>query len=56
MYSRIFKFLNDNYSIYPLRFRFRQKYSRKHALISLTEDIAKNFDEENIGCVIFVDL
>ena len=26
MYSRIFKFLNDNHSIYPLQFGFRQKY------------------------------
>ena len=40
----------------PLKFRFRQKYSTTHALISLTEDIRKNIDEGNIGCGIFVDL
>ena len=56
MYSRIFKFLNDSNSIYPLQFGFRQKYSTTHALISLTEDIRKNLDEGNIGCGIFVDL
>ena len=56
MYSRIFKFLNDNNSIYPLQFGFRQKFSTAHALISLTEDIRKNLDEGNIGCGIFVDL
>ena len=56
MYSRIFKFLNDNNSIYPLQFGFRQKFSTTHALISLTEDIRKNLDEGNIGCGIFVDL
>ena len=56
MLSRIFKFLNDNNSIYPLQFGFRQKFSTTHALISLTEDIRKNLDEGNIGCGIFVDL
>ena len=55
MYSRIFKFLNDSNSTYPLQFGFRQKYSTTHALISLTED-RKNLDEGNIGCAIFVDL
>ena len=56
MYSRIFKFLNDNNSIYPLQFGFRQKLSTTHALISLTEDTRKNLDEGNIGCGFFVDL
>ena len=56
MYSRIFKFLNDNNSIYPLQFGFRQKFSTTHALISVTEDIRKNIGEGNIGCSIFVDL
>ena len=56
MYSRIFNFFNDNNSIYPLQFGFRQKYPTAHALISLTEDSRKNLDEGNIGCGIFVDL
>ena len=56
MLSRIFKFLNDNNSIYPLQFGFRQKFSTTHALISVTEDIRKNIGEGNIGCGIFVDL
>ena len=56
MYSRTFKFLNDNNSMYFLRFSSRQKYSTTYALISLTEDIRKNLDEGNIGCGIFVDL
>ena len=55
MYSRIIKFLNDNNSICPLQFGFKQKFSTTHALISLTEDI---LDEENIGNteIFFVDL
>ena len=56
MYSRIFKFFNDNNSIDPLQFDFRQKYSTAHALISLTKDIRKNLYVGNIGCGIFVDL
>ena len=51
MYSRIFKFLNDNKSIYLLQFGFRQNFSTTPALISLTEGIRKNLDEGNIGCV-----
>ena len=53
MYSRIFKFLNDNNS--PLQFGSRQKFPTAHALISLTEDIRENLDEGNIVCGIFVD-
>ena len=56
MHSIILKFLNDNNSIYPLQFGFRQKLSTTHALISLTEDTRKNLDEGNIGCGFFVDL
>ena len=55
MYSSIFKFLNDNNSIYPLEFVLRQKISTTHALISLTKD-RKNLDEGNIGCGISADL
>ena len=56
MYSRIFKFLNDNNSIYPLQFGFRQKIFTTNTLICLTEDNRKSLDEGNIGCGIFVDL
>ena len=41
MYMIIFRFLNDNNSIHPLQFGFRQIFSTTHALISLTEDIRK---------------
>ena len=55
-YNRICKFFSDNNIIYPLQFGFRQQYSTFHALISLTENIRKNLNKENIGCGIFVDL
>ena len=35
MYTRIFKFFNNNNVFYPLQFGFRQNYSTTHALISL---------------------
>ena len=56
MYYRIFNSFNDNNSIYPLQFGFRQKYSTTHTLISLPEDTRRNLDEGNIGCGIFIDL
>ena len=56
MYHIIFKFFNDNNSIYPIQFGSRQKYSVIHAVNSLTEDTRKNLDEGNFGCGIFAVL
>ena len=56
MYNRIYKFFSDMNLIYSLQFGFKQKYSRVHVLIRLTENFRKNLYEENIDCSIFVDL
>ena len=56
MHNRIYKFFSDYNLIYPIQFIFRQKYSRVHAFISLTESIRKSLDDRNIGYGIFVDL
>ena len=56
MYTRIFKFFNNNNLFYPLQFGFRQNYSTTHALISLTETIRKYVDKGKFTCGIFVDL
>ena len=56
MYTRIFKFFNNNNLFYPLLFGFRQNYSTTHALISLTETIRKYLDKGKFACGIFVDL
>ena len=56
MYTRIFKFFNNNNLFYPLQFGFRQNYSTAHALISLTETIRKYLGEGKFACGIFVDL
>ena len=56
MYTRIFKFFNNNNLSYLLQFGFRQNYSTTHALISLTETIRKYLDKGKFACGIFVDL
>ena len=56
MYTRIFKFFNNNKLFYTLQFGFRQNYSTTHALTSLTEIIRKYLDEGKFACGIFVDL
>ena len=56
MYKRLYTFLNNNNIIYNLQFGFRQQYYTSHALINITENIRKAFDDGNIGCGIFVDL
>ena len=42
--------------ICDLQFEFKQQYSTSHILINITENIWKAFDDENIGCRVFVDL
>ena len=56
MYTRIFKFFNNNNLFYPLQFGFRQNYSTAHALISLTETIRKYLDQGKFASGIFADL
>ena len=56
MYTRIFRFFNKNNLFYSLQFGFRQNYSTKHALSSLTENIRKYLDEGHFVCRLFADL
>lgn len=42
-------------NLFPLQFGFRQKQSTTYALIYLTENNRKQFDEGNYDCSIFVD-
>ena len=56
MYKRLYTFLDKNNVIYNLQFGFRHQYSTSHALINITENIRKAFDNGNIGCGVFVDL
>ena len=56
IYKRLHAFLDYKNIIYDLQFGFRQQYSTSHALINITENIRKAFDDGNIGCGVFVDL
>ena len=56
MFSRVYKFLEDNKSIYDLQFGFRKKHSTNHALIAITESIRKALDQNKFACGIFIDL
>ena len=56
MYSRLYKFLENNKCIYNLQFGFRSKHSTTHALIEITEKIRNALDDNEIACGIFIDL
>ena len=56
MYKKLYTFLNKTKVIYNLQFDFRQQYSISHALITITENLRKALDDENLRCRILVDL
>ena len=45
-----------NNVLYSLHFRFRNKHSTLHALISLAESIKKTIDDGMYGCSVLTDL
>ena len=55
VYSRLYKFFEDNKLVYNLQFGFRQKHSTTHPLIHLVEKIREQLDSGKYGCGIFVD-
>ena len=56
MYKKLYTFLNKTKVIYNLQFDFRQQYSISHALITITENLRKALDDENLRCRVLVDL
>ena len=56
IYTRMYKFLDNNNLIYDRQFGFRSKYSTSHALISTTEWIKSLIDKGNYVGGIFIDL
>ena len=56
MYKRLYTFLDNKNIIYDLQFGFRQQYYTSNALINITENIRKDFNDGNIGCGVYVDL
>ena len=56
MVKRLYKYLDNLNTFYPLQFGFRKKHATNHALISMTESIKSTTDDGNYGCGVFIDL
>ena len=56
MFKRFYGYLESCNILYPLQFGFRQKCSTNHALKQITESIRNATDNNEFGCVIFIDL
>ena len=56
MYHRIYSFLCKYQLIHTNQFGFCSNHSTEHALISLIETIKKYLDNDEIVCVVFIDL
>ena len=56
MYKRLYSYLECDSVLYPLQFGFRRKYLTNHALLSITESIRYSIDNNEFGCVVFIDL
>ena len=55
MFNRVYKFLENSRSFYPLQFGFRRKHSTTHALIDIIEKINEAIDKKKIACGVFID-
>ena len=56
IYKRLHTFLSNNNIVYNLQLGFREQYSTSNALINITENVRKAFEDETKGCGVFVDL
>ena len=56
MFKRLYEYLYNLNTFYPLQIGFREKHSINHALISMTESIKSTTDNGNYGCGVFIDL
>ena len=56
MFKRLYEYLDNLNTFYPLQFGFRERHSTNHALISMTESIKNTIDNGSYGCGVFIDL
>ena len=56
MYSRTYKFLDENNQIYRSQYGFRAKHSCEHAIGELVSNIVKNQQKEKYTASLFLDL
>ena len=55
-HKQMYDFFEKNNIFYDLQFGFRAKHSTEHALLSITENIKNNIDNQKLTCGIFIDL
>ena len=56
MHNRLESYLESHNIIFKHQFGFRKGYTTEHALMSITEQIKKNFNQKKFTCGVFVDL
>ena len=56
MFTRVYKFFEDNKCLYSLQFGFRTRYSTNLTLINITENIRSALDNNKVAGGVFVDL
>ena len=53
MFKRLYEYLDNLNTFYPIQFGFRERHSTNHAL---TESIKSTIDNGSYGCGVFIDL
>ena len=56
MYNRLYDYLVQNKILYKKQFRFQNNHSTDHAVIQLTDEILKSFDQNLFTLGVFIDL
>ena len=56
MYNRLYKHLRDNNILYRKQFGFLEKYSTKHAIMQLVDQINNSFEKNLYTQRSFIDL
>ena len=56
MYNRLYSYLCENNILYEKQFGFQKQTSTEHAILQLTDDLHKNFNENKFTIGVFIDL
>ena len=56
MYNQLYDYLVQNKILYKKQFGFQNKHSTDHAVIQLTDEILKSFDQNLFTLGVFIDL
>ena len=56
MYNQLYYYLVQNKILYKKQFGFQNKHSTDHAVIQLTDEILKSFDQNLFTLGVFIDL